>query len=183
MGLERLLLIFGLGFLVADVRAVVNHLLYWRRRPSALLTWPAPYPAFFSLQLIIGGLLGLLMAYNLLFRVTPAEELFGEGMMFLYYTYAVPLAHRIDRGLYGEGVWTDFGFVRYASIGAMTWREEDDPVLLLASRRGGTARRLRVPGNLYGQTRRILRDLVTDGRIDLEAGGLGLGERDRRDDL
>jgi len=183
MGLERLLFVFGLGFLAADIRAVVNHLLYWRRRPGRLLTWPAPYPPFFSLQLIIGGLLGLLMAYNLLFRVTSAEELFGEGMMFLYYTYAVPLAHRIDRGLYGEGVWTDLGFVRYRSIGAVTWREEEDPVLLLASRSGGTARRLRVPGPLYGATRRVLRDLVRSGQIQLKAGGLGLGEKDPREDL
>jgi hypothetical protein len=123
------------------------------------------------------------MAYNLLFRVTPPEELFGEGMMFLYYAYAVPLAHRIDRGLYGQGVWTDYGFMRYRSIGAITWREEDEPVLLLASRSGGTARRLRVPGPLYGAARRVLRDLVKSGRIDLTSGGLGLGEKDRREDL
>ena len=183
MGLERLLLLFGLGFLVADVRGIVNHLLYWRRRPSALLTWPAPYPPFFSLQLIIGGLLGLLIAYNLLFRLAPAEEIFGEGMMFVYYAYVVPLAHRIDRGLYGNGVWTDLGFVRYASIGGVTWREEDEPVLLLASRHGGTAHRLRVPGTLYGATRRLLRDLVEAGTIELTSGGLGLGEKDRREDL
>ena len=183
MGLERLLLLFGLGFLAADIRAVVNHLLYWRRRPGALLTWPAPYPPFFSFQLIIGGLLGLLMAYNLLFRVTPAEELFGEGMMFVYYTYAVPLAHRIDRGFYADGLWTDLGFIRYRSIGAITWREEEEPVLLLASRTGGTAYRLRVPGTMYGATRRVLRDLVKAGRIDLKPVGLGLGEKDARDDL
>jgi hypothetical protein len=183
MGLERLLLLFGLGFLAADIRAVVNHLLYWKRRPGALLTWPAPYPPFFSLQLIIAGLLGLLMSYNLLFRVTSAEELFGEGMMFVYYAYAVPLAHRIDRGLYGEGMWTDLGFIRYASIGAITWREEEEPVLLLASRSGGVARRLRVPGPLFGATRRVLRDLVAAGRIELGTAGLGLGERDAREDL
>jgi hypothetical protein len=183
MGLERLLFFFGLGFLLADARAVVNHLRYWRRRPGALLTWPAPYPPFFSLQLILGGLLGLLLSYNLLFREAPAEELFGEGMMFLYYSYAVPLAHRIDRGLYEQGVWTDLGFVRYGAIGAVSWREEEEPVLLLASRSGGTARRLRVPGPLYGQTRRILRDLARAGRIDLAAGGLGLGEKDAREDL
>ena len=183
MGLERLLLLFGLGFLVANIRAVVDHLLYWRRRPGALLTWPAPYPPFFSLQLIIGGPPRPADALQPPVPVTSAEELFGEGMMFVYYAYAVPLAHRIDRGFYGDGVWTDRGFIRYGSIGAITWREEAEPLLLLASRSGGIARRLRVPGPLFGAARRLLRDLVTAGRIQLTTGGLGLGERDAREDL
>jgi len=182
MSLERLLLLLGLGFLVVDLRAVVDHLAYWRRRPTAFLVWPAGYPPFFSLQLIIGGTLGFLLAYNLAFRNPPPEELFGEGMMFVYYTYAVPLAHRVERGFYKDGVWTEGGFFPYWRIGAVSWREEPDPVLLMASRDGGAARRLVVPSELYGAARRALRDLIEAHIIQLARPGLDLGLREDKDD-
>jgi hypothetical protein len=183
MSLERLLLLFGLGFLVADVRAVVNHLAYWRRRRTALLVWPARQPPFFVLQLIIGGTLGLLLAYNLVFRNPPPEELFGEGMMFVYYSYAVPLANRLERGFYGDGVWTDAGFVPYWKVAAVSWREEDaEPVLLLAPREGRAARRLVVPGTLYGESRRLVRDLIEARTIQISRPGLDLGLRAGKDD-
>ncbi len=182
MGLERLLLVLGLGFLVADLRAVVDHLRYWKRRRTALLLWPALDPPFFSLQLIIGGTLGLLMAYNLLFRVTAAEELFGEGMMFVYYAYAVPLAHRVERGFFRDGIWTDSAFLPYDRVGAVSWREEPEPVLLLADRERARALRLVVPGELYGAVRRVLRDLMDRGTIHFSRPGLDLGIREEKDE-
>lgn len=182
MGLDRLLFLLGLGFLAADLRAVADHLRYWRRRPRALLRWPAAYPPFFSLQMIIGGTLGLLLSYNLLFRVTPAEELFGEGMMFIYYAYAVPLAHRVERGFYRDGIWTDAGFLPYHRIGAISWREEPEPVLLLADRGHGRARRLVVPGELYGAVRRLLRDLMDNRTIHFSRPGIDLGIREEKDE-
>jgi len=183
MGLERLLLLLGLGFLLADLQAIANHLRYWKRRRTALLLWPATDPPFFSLQLIIGGTLGLLMAYNLLFRVTPAEELFGEGMMFVYYAYAVPVANRVERGFYRDGIWTDSGFVPYRRIGSISWREEREPVLLLADRKRGRARRLIVPAELHGAVRRLLRDLVDRGTIHFSRPGIDLGMREDKDDV
>jgi hypothetical protein len=182
MGLERLLFVLGLGFLVADARAVASHLLYWKRRPGALLLWPASYPPFFSLQLILGATLGLLLAYNLLFRVAPPEELFGEGMMFVYYVYAVPLANRVERGFYRDGVWTDSGYLPYHRIGSISWREEEQPVLLLADRDGARARRLIVPGQLYGAVRRLLRDLMSNRSIHFSRPGLDLGIREEKDE-
>ena len=182
MGLERVLLVLGLGFLVADVRAVVDHLLYWKRRRSALLLWPASDPPFFSLQLVIGGTLGLLMSYNLLFRATPPEELFGEGMMFIYYAYAVPVAHRVERGFYRDGVWTDAGYLPYRRIGSVSWREEKQPVLLLADRARARARRLVVPGELYGAARRLLRDLMDRRTIHFSRPGIDLGIREGKDE-
>jgi hypothetical protein len=181
MGMERLLLLFGLGFLLVDVRAVVEHVQFWQRRRTALLTWPGGRPAFYHLQIGIGAALGLLIAYNVFFRFPPAEEVFGEGMMFLYYAYVVPLGSRIERGFYRDGVWTERGFYRYARIGALTWRKEKEPVLLLASASGGTARRLPVPGPLYGQVRRLLRDLIGSKTIHV-SHGLRLGLMDDRDD-
>jgi hypothetical protein len=181
MGLERLLLFLGFGFLVVNVRAMIAHLRYWRRRPAALLVWPASYPPFFTLQLVIGGMLGLLLSYNLLFRLTPPEELFGEGMMFIYYAYAVPMAQRLERGFYGDGVWTDGGYVAYDRIASVSWREEEEPVLLLATP-DGRALRLVVPGEYYGEVRRLLRDLIEDGTVAVSHGGLNLGLRDDKDD-
>lgn len=182
MGLERLLFLLGLGFLLANLHALVNQLLYWKRRSTALMLWPAGYPPFFSLHLIIGGTLGLLLSYNLLFRVTPAEELFGEGMMFLYYAYAVPVAHRVERGFYRDGIWTDGGFLPYRRIGAVSWHEERDPVLLLADRARARARRLVVPGALYGAVRRLLRDLMDQRTIHFARPGLDLGIREEKDE-
>ena len=65
------------------------------------------------MQVGIAAALALLLLYNLFFRLPPLETLFGEGMMFLYYAYAVPITARIERGFYRDGVWSDRGFVTY----------------------------------------------------------------------
>lgn len=182
MALPRLLLIFGLGFLIANVRALQLHIQYWRRRRAALLVWPARRPPFYGMQLGIAVALGFLLLYNLFFRLPPPETLFGEAMMFLYYGYAVPMGARIQRGFYRDGVWSDGGFVRYAGIGGIAWREGKDPVLLLAAEGGGTARSLVVPGQQYGAVRRLLRDLISRHTIRLSGHGLDLGVKDERED-
>ncbi len=182
MLLPRLLLLFGIGFLIANLRAVLQHLQYWRRRRSALLLWPGQRPPFLGLQVGIAVALGLLLVYNLFFRLPPRETLFGEAMMFIYYAYAVPMSARIQRGFYREGVWTDRGFVSYGRIGGLTWREGKDPVLLLAAESGGTARSVLVPGQQYGAVRRILRDLISQHVIRLSGHGLDLGLKDERED-
>jgi len=104
-------------------------------------------------------------------------------MMFLYYAYLLPLSRRIGRGFYQDGIWTDSGFVPYRRIGSISWREEREPVLLLADRERGRARRLIVPGELYGAVRRLLRDLVDRGTIHFSRPGIDLGIRDEKDDV
>jgi hypothetical protein len=182
MGLGRLLLFFGVGFLIANARAILLHIQYWRRRRRALLVWPGPRPPFYVMQLGIAAALGLLLAFNLIFRLPPPETLFGEGMMFVYYAYAVPMSARIQRGFYGDGVWSDRTFIPYRGIGGIAWREGRDPVLLLAAEAGGTARSLLVPGQHYGAARRLLRDLIAQHAIRLSGHGLGLGVKDERED-
>jgi hypothetical protein len=183
MTLPRLLFLFGIGFLLANARAMLLHLQYWRRRRHALLVWPGRRPPFYGMQVGIAAALGLLIVYNLAFRVQlPPETLFGEGMMFLYYAYAVPMTARIQRGFYKDGVWSDRGFVPYRGIGGLTWREGKDPLLLLAAQGGGTARSLLVPGQYYGAVRRILRDLIGQHAIRLSGHGLDLGVKDERED-
>jgi hypothetical protein len=182
MTLPRLLLLFGVGFLAATARAVYLQLRYLGRRRGALLLWPGQRPPFFGMQIGIAVALGLLLAYNLAFRLPPVETLFGEAMMFLYYAYAVPMAARIPRGFYANGVWSDRGFVPFGAIGGISWREAKDPVLLLAAEGGGTARTLVVPGRHYGAARRLLRDLIAEHRIRLAGHGLDLGVKDERED-
>jgi hypothetical protein len=43
------------------------------------------------------------------------------------------------------------------------------------------ARRLEVPGNLYGQARRLLRDQIKAHAIHIGGTGLDLGSRDEAD--
>jgi hypothetical protein len=180
--MARLLLLFGVGFLVANLIGLAEQVLYWRRRRTALLTWPRKRPPLFQMQVGIGIALGLLFIYDLLLRPGAVEQTFGVGMMFVYYAGIVPMLARIERGFYRDGIWSDRRFVRYSRIGAITWREEPEPVLLLAGRRGRTATRLVVPGHLFGAVRRLLRDLIGRHAIHLADTGLHLGLRDERDD-
>jgi hypothetical protein len=181
--MARLLLLFGVGFLAANLFGLGQQVLYWQRRRTALLTWPAARPALFGLQVGIGAASGLLLAYNLLLRPDAVEQAFGVGMMFAYYAGIVRLSARIERGFYRDGVWSDRRFVRYGKIGALTWREEPGPVLLLAARNGRSAVRLTVPGSQFGAVRRLLRDLIDRRVIHLEDAGLHLGLKDEREDV
>ncbi len=180
--MARLLLLFGVVFLAANLLGVAEQVRYWRRRRRALLTWPGRRPASFHLQVGLGVALGLLLACDLLLRSGAAAQTFGVGMMFVYYAAIVPASARIERGFYRDGIWSDRGFVPYLRIGAISWHEETEPVLLIASRRGRTATRLAVPGHLLGAVRRLLRDLIGRHDINLADAGLHLGLRDERDD-
>jgi hypothetical protein len=180
--MARLLLLFGVGYLAANLIGLCRQALYWRRRRSALLTWPAGRPALYQMQIGVGVVSGLLFLHNLLLRPGAADQTFGVGMMFVYYAGIVPMAARIERGFYRDGVWGDRRFVRYSAIGGLTWREEPEPVLLLASRNRPSAARLSVPGEQFGAARRLLRDLVGRHAIRLDEAGLHLGFKDERED-
>jgi hypothetical protein len=180
--MTRLLLLFGIGFLAANLLGLAEQVRYWRRRRSALLTWPGRRPPFYQMQIGIGIALGLLFLFNLLVRPGAVEQTFGVGMMCVYYAGIVPMSARIQRGFYRDGVWSDRRFVRYTALGGISWREEPDPVLVLAARKGQSAARLAVPGHLFGAVRRLLRDLIARHDITLGDTGLRLGLRDERDD-
>ena len=108
--MARLLFLFGVGFLVANGLAIAEQLRYWQRRRAALLTWPSRRPPFFSLQIGIGLAIGILFLFNLVVRPAAAEQLFGEGMMLVYYGYVVPASVRIKRGFYRDGIWSAASF-------------------------------------------------------------------------
>ncbi len=71
----------------------------------------------------------------------------------------------------------------YESIGAIAWREGKDVTLLLTSRARQFARRLVVPGNVYGAARRLLRDKIEANDIRFLRTGLDLGSSDEKDNV
>ena len=179
----RILLLLGIGFLVANVRIAFEALKFVRRRSSAVLTWRGAKPRYYGLQLALGVILGLLLFYDMFVLRRPAPQLFGVGMMFLYYGYLLPLKVRIGRGFYADGIWSESGFVPYWKIGAVSWREGEEIALVIVSRLRSLARRLIVPGTHYAAARRLLRDKIAAHDIQLMRTGLELGAHDARDDI
>ncbi len=182
MTLQDILLLLGAGFLVANVRTALDFVRFLRRRSSALLVWLPRRPPYHGLLIAIGVMMGLLILYNV--SLSPnrsARQLFGEGMMFLYYTAAVTMNGAIARGFYADGIWADGGFMPYRQIGAISWREGKDITLLMTARMRHFARKLVVPGNVYGAARRVLRDKIEAHDIKFVQTGLNLGLGNERD--
>ena len=183
MTLERVLLLLGVGFLVANLRILRDLAWHVRRRRSALLVWPSRRPPFFPVIVLIGAALGVLLITNLAIGRLQIGPLFGETMMFAYYAGALPLSRAVRRGFYTEGIWTDTRFLPYRAIGGLTWREGAEVTLILIARARGVALRLVVPGGHYGAVRRLLRDKIAAHAIHFAGTGLDLLAHDERDDV
>ena len=175
------LVLLGIGFLIANARLVLDYLQFLKRRRGALLTWPSPAPPYYGMQLAIGVALGFLLFYKL---VRLHRQVFGEGMMFLYYAYLLPLSRRIGRGFYEDGIWADSVFIPYHEVGGISWREGEHQVtLIVISRLRNLARRLVVPAENYAAARRLLRDKIATHAIHFTGTGLDLGAHDERDEV
>jgi hypothetical protein len=186
--LRHVLMLLGAGFLAANIRILVQFVRYLRLRSSAVLVWPGKRPPAYGLFLTMGGILGIVIIIKLIWLRRPVDEAFGEAMMLLYYGYLVPLSLRIGRGFYQDGVWMEDGFVPYANIGGLSWREEAEGqsqqiTLLLIPRMRRLARRLIVPHEHYGAARRVLRDKIATFDIHFTGKALDLGAHDERDDV
>ena len=179
---RHLLLLLGAGFLAANLRLLVRFLRFRQVRRFPVLTWRPPRPPFLRLGLAMAFGFAALIVVKLGISRRPFMDAFGELMMLLYYGYAWPLSQRIGHGFYERGVWLESGFLPYAAIGALAWREGPEPALLITPRGRGRAHRLVVPRDRYGEVRRLLRDRLADGAIVPEHHGLELGAHDRRDD-
>jgi hypothetical protein len=178
----RLLLLFGLGFLVANIIVARDLVRYHRGKRSALLIWSVAKPRYYGFSLALGVILGLLLVLEVSFK-RPSYSLFGEAMMFIYYGYLFPLSTRIARGFYQDGVWSDSGFMPWSQISAVSWKDEDSVTLVLISHGQSMARRLEVPGPRYGQARRVLLDRIKAHDIHIGGAGLNLGTRDEGDSI
>ena len=173
------LILFGIGFLVANAVLLFQYIRFLRRRRGALLIWPTPKPPHYGVGVILAVVLGILIICEL---VVLHRQAFGEGMMFLYYALLLPLSLRIRRGFYEDGIWADSAFSPYHEVGGVTWRETEQSVtLIVISRLRNLARRLAVPVENYGAARRLLRDKIAKHELQLTGAGLDLGDRDQRD--
>jgi len=179
--IRQVLFLFGVGFLAANVKVGLDLLRFHVRKRTALLTWQADKPPFYGFSLALGVLLGFLLAFKIFVQHRPPAQLFGEAMMFVYYGYMTPLATRIARGFYHEGIWSDGGFMKWGQISAVSWKEGEKVSLVLISHLRNVARRLVIPGPLYGQARRVLRDRVRAHDIHIGGAGLDLGSREEAD--
>lgn len=179
--LSRVLFLFGIGFLAANVKVVTDLVRFRLRRSSAILVWKGPKPPYYGFALALGAVLGLLVVFKLVVLRRPPGQMFGEVMMFVYYGYVFPLSTRIARGFYRDGVWSDAGFMPWGRISAVSWKEDAGVTLVLISHFRHVAKRLEVPGHLYGEARRLLRDKVKAHDIHIGGSGLDLGSRDEQD--
>lgn len=176
------LIVLGVGFLAANIKVLAEVWRYRQRRRSALLTWRMPKPRYFEMHLLLASALALLIAAKLVMK--RPYDTFGEAMMFVYYGIAFPLNTRIARGFYEDGVWSDTGFMRWNQISAVSWKDEGGITLLIViSHLKSIARHVQVPGHLYGQARRVLRDKVKAHDIHIGGAGLDLGSRDETDTI
>jgi hypothetical protein len=186
--LPRVLLILGGGFLIANLRLLIQFVRFLRLRSSALLTWPGRRPPAYPLFLLMGVIFGVVIIVKLLYWKMDAVNIVGEAMMCLYYGYLTPLSVRIRRGFYQDGVWVDDGYLPYGNIGGLSWRETPEGesreiTLLLIPRMKRLARKLSVPHQYYGAARRLLRDKIAGHDIHFTGKALDLGAHDERDDV
>ena len=180
--LPRLLVAIGVFFLAANLHLAVQLLRFARLKGSAILTWRLPRPRFSTQFLMMAAALGLVLIVKLVVERRPPADAFGELMMFLYYGLLVPVSLKVARGFYQDGVWVEGGFLPYAKIAGISWREQPDPVLMLIPRGRRVVRRLVVPRDHYAEARRILRDQIAEHRIHF-ASELDLGGHDEREDV
>lgn len=177
--LPAALWLLGAGFLVANLRLLGRFLRFRSLRPTAVLTWPGRRRSSYGLSLGLGVLFGVLVFLKVVVRNRPLVDAFGEGMMFIYYAYAVPLSLRIGHGFYDAGVWSDQGLVPYRRIGGLSWRGGSELTLVIIDRVRRLVRHLDVPREHYGEVRRLLRDKIAARDIRFAGKGLDLGADER----
>ena len=169
----------GIGFLIANLCIFWQFFYYLRLRSTALVTWPREKPQFYGWLLAFGVVAGVLVFIKLVIQQRPPTQAIGEGMMLVYYAYALPLKQRIGQGLYASGIWCDSGFVTYQAIGGLSWREDSKITLMIINRVRRLALSLAVPQIHYGEVRRLLRDKIETHDIAFSGKTFDLGTDER----
>jgi hypothetical protein len=171
--LTVVLLGLGLYFLVLLIRGMRGYLLFRKVRPTALLTWPVPRSGQFPFLLALGVLATAVTALNAYLN-RPLHHVVSQALMAAYFILMVPLCQRIRLGFYDQGVWADTGFLPYANIGRIAFRETPEIVLILLPRGRSGSFRLPVPPSEYGAVRKVLEEKIRARVVNVEAGILGL---------
>jgi hypothetical protein len=106
----------------------------------------------------------------------PLLVIVAQALMAVFYTIVFPLTFKIQKGFYATGIWAERGFVPYRSIRWLGWKESPQLTLALKAdgRLGQRYAFLRVPGDYYGQARRILADRIKEDSLTFETSVLGL---------
>ena len=154
-----ILLVLGIGFLVANARLILEYVKFLRRRRPALLIWPSPKPPVLRNG---AGSRGHLRAAGVLQSHLPAAAgLRRSHDVPVLYAYLLPLSLRIRRGFYEDGIWADSAFIPYSEVGRHQLAGRQTPGhLIVISRLRNLARRLAVPLDNYAAARRLLRDKI-----------------------
>lgn len=157
----------GLYFAVLIAGSLRTYVRFRRLRPTALVTWPIPRPPNLGLLLGLGVLAAFVAALNgALAR--PWHNVLSQALVAVYFILVVPLSLRIQWGCYAHGVWADGGFLPYAEIRRMSFREMGAIVLVLVPRHGAVPFRMLVPPSAYGAVRRVLEDKARAHELQLE---------------
>lgn len=175
----------ALGAVVLALNVVTGARLLraWRLRRGAVLTWPVPRPPYYGLSLFIGVVFGGLVLLEVFVLRRAFGFWFFDLMMLVYYGYLTPLAARVPRGFYESGIWTDGGFVPFADVARLAWREDPGIVLMIVSHARRAVHQLAVPQQCYAEARRLLRDRLAGDAIQFAPPALDLGAHDARDDV
>ena len=161
----------GVYFSVLLARDLAGYLRFRRLMPTAVLTWPVRRPIRFALAL---GAVSLAVAILNTSLQRPFVHIYGQYATAAYFILMVPLSARIRLGVYQDGIWADRGFLPYARIGRMAFREGPEIVLILLQRGAARAFRLPVPPEEYGALRKVLEEKIRQRVLNVEAGILGL---------
>lgn len=178
--------LLGLSFIALAVLfaiwnsvCVFQYLSYRRLARSGELTWFPKKPWFYNMCLGIGFFMVSLTLISIFLLDRPVLTVVAQSLMALYYTVLFPLSFQIRRGLYASGIWAEGGFVPYSRVRALNWIEKPDLVLVVRTEgrlAGAGYARLVVPGDLYGQARRILAGHIEDRSLTVNKSMLGLSE-------
>jgi len=171
--LSVVLLGLGLYFFVLLIRGLRGYLLFRKVRPTALLTWPVPRSGQLPFLLALGVVATAVTALNA-YLDRPLHHVLSQALMAAYFILMVPLCQSIRLGFYDDGVWADTGFLPYAKIGRIAFRETPEIVLILLPRGGSGSFRLPVPPEEYGAVRKVLEEKIRAREVNIEAGILGL---------
>ena len=168
-------------FTIWNAVTLVRYALYRRLVSTAEMTWSPTRPWFYNICLGIGFFMVSLTALSLFVIERPVLSTVAQALMALYYTVVFPLSFRIQRGFYEKGIWFERAFVPYGSVRRLSWRETPEIVLVVTKETDLTGTgyaRLKVPGERYGEARRILASHIEDQSLTVEKSILGLSDVD-----
>jgi hypothetical protein len=166
-------------FSVWNTVALVRYVSYRRLASTAELTWRPSRPWFYNLCLGIGFFMVTLTALSLFVLHRPILASVSQALMAVYYAVAFPLSFQIQRGFYEKGIWFERAFVPYENVRRVSWREQPNLMLVALKESelaGQSYARLTVPGDRYGEARRILASHIEDQTLTIEPSVLGLSD-------